>query len=61
MTSRFFTSASTSRAMPILSCSEKKVRFGVLSAIASTSESNSVLARRTSSSWPRVNGSNVPG
>ena len=39
----------------------KNVRFGLDSAIARTRESNSVLARRTSSSWPRVSGSNVPG
>src|SRR5207248_8967094 len=60
-TCTFFTSASTSRAMVIRSSSVKNGRFAVLSAMASTSWSNSVLARRTRSSWPRVSGSNVPG
>src|SRR5258706_8967791 len=53
--------ASTSRAISTRSASGKKVRFAGLSATPMMSESNSVLARRTRSSWPRVSGSNVPG
>src|SRR5882724_1066876 len=60
-TCTFFTSASTSLAIAMRSSTVKNGRFAVLSAMASTSWSNSVLARRTRSSWPRVSGSNVPG
>src|SRR5436190_5082643 len=60
-TCRFFTSPSASRAMAMRSSSVKNGRFALLSAMARTSVSKSVLARRTSSSWPRVSGSNVPG
>ena len=49
------------RAMSMRSCSGKKVRFARLSATPRITASNSLLARRTRSSCPRVSGSNVPG
>src|SRR6185503_19249743 len=60
-TSTFFMSPSTSRAIAMRSSSVKNGCFALLSAIASTTLSKSVAARRTRSSWPRVSGSNVPG
>src|SRR5688500_7428657 len=60
-TCTFLMSPRISRAMAVRSSSVKNGRFALLSAIASTSVSNSVAARRTRSSMTRVSGSNVPG
>ena len=53
--------ASTSRAIATRSAVVKNGRFDSLSATPTMTWSKSRAARRTRSSWPRVNGSNVPG
>ena len=60
-TSTFGRSASTSCAISTRSAAVKNGRLVSLSATPTTTRSNSRAARRTRSSWPRVNGSKVPG
>ena len=61
MTSTFASGASVSRAIATRSAAENIGRFDSLSATPTMTWSNTRDARRTRSSWPRVNGSNVPG